>query len=50
MEDLAKEIAEKAVEKQLEIMEEQQQKAQEFVDTKVNKLNLSLFLTYSLWK
>ncbi len=37
MEDLAKEIAEKAITKQLEIMEEQQQRAQEFVDSKVNE-------------
>ncbi|XP_078353427.1 uncharacterized protein LOC144638119 [Oculina patagonica] len=36
MEDLAKEIAEKAIERQLEIMEEQQQRAQEFVDSKLD--------------
>ena len=43
MADMAMEIAEQAVEKQLEIMEEQQQKASEFVDTEVNKLNLFYF-------
>ena len=32
---MAKEVGQKAVEKQFEIMEEQQQKAQEFIDQKV---------------
>ena len=32
---MAKEVGEKAVEKQLEIMQEQQEKAKEFVDEKV---------------
>lgn len=46
MGDLAKEIAEKAVERQMEIMQEQQKKAQEFVDSKVNEFSLpqSFFL------
>ena len=32
---MAKEIGKEAIEKQMEVMEEQQQKAQEFIDKKV---------------
>lgn len=36
MAGMAKEIGQKAIEKQLEIMGEQQEKAGEFIDKKVN--------------
>jgi len=35
MKDMGRKIAEKAIERQFEIMEEQQQKGQEFVNAKV---------------
>lgn len=35
---MAKEVGQKAVQKQFEIMEEQQKKAQEFIDQKVTSL------------
>ena len=50
---MAKEVGKKAVEKQFEIMEEQQNKAQEFIDQKVisqlvNSFWLYIFLTFHL--
>ena len=42
---MAKEVGQKAVEKQFEIMEEQQQKAQEFIDQKV----ISQSMIYSVY-
>ena len=48
---MAKEVGQKAVQKQFEIMEEQQNKAQEFIDQKViSQLVNSLWLcTFSLF-
>ena len=44
---MAKEVGQKAVQKQFEIMEEQQKKAQEFIDQKVtSQLLKSFWLIY----
>lgn len=41
MKDMGRKIAEKAIERQFEIMEEQQKKGQEFVNAKVRDLSRS---------
>ena len=43
---MAKEVGQKAVQKQFEIMEQQQNKAQEFIDQKVMSQLVNLFWLY----